>query len=509
MAVLLVALAATALRYLALAKGAIAYPYGLDYGEGIVWQQMRMMVDGHGYAPLRAYPAIVFHYPPLFHLLSAATAALAGIDQLAAGRLVAVLCTLASAALAGTIVAQLTARGGDPWPARLAGVCAAAIVLGTSPVVQWSVLMRVDMPCQAFSLAGMALSIRSLRRPRAVHGAALCFVAALFAKQTALDAPAAAFLVLLIARPRAARAGLLTAVIASMAALAAAMVLTEGGFLRHIVLNNVNRFCLACGLAILDVLRTHAGYIAVAAGGIAFAVREVRPGTGGWTWRGVAARLRDEPRAAAFAMLLAQLVLATPMLALRFKSGASVNYFLDSITLIAMFDGVAIAALLSAPGRLARAIPWVLALQAGMLLAFLKPSYLAKEREGAAMARLAAALLQAPGPVIADDMVVVLRAGKQVVVEPSIFAELSGTGALDDGTVLRMTAARRFAAFLTEGDPGERTFDSRYNSDLAAAMARGYPQVIRLDRFRLRLPPGALPAWAAPLAANTAGVARH
>ena len=40
-----------------------------DYGEGIVWQQMRNIVAGQGYTPLGVYPAIVYHYPPVYHLV--------------------------------------------------------------------------------------------------------------------------------------------------------------------------------------------------------------------------------------------------------------------------------------------------------------------------------------------------------------------------------------------------------------------------------------------------------
>ncbi len=69
---------------------ALSYPYSLDYGEGIVWQQMRDMLQGTAYGPLEVYPAIVYHYPPVFHLVAGATAAISGADQLAAGRAVEV-----------------------------------------------------------------------------------------------------------------------------------------------------------------------------------------------------------------------------------------------------------------------------------------------------------------------------------------------------------------------------------------------------------------------------------
>ena len=82
----------------------IAYPFGVDYGEGIVWQQMLYIVHGKGYSPIGVYPAIVYHYPPVFHLVTAAVAAVFSLDGLAAGRWVSWTATLATAALIGHLI---------------------------------------------------------------------------------------------------------------------------------------------------------------------------------------------------------------------------------------------------------------------------------------------------------------------------------------------------------------------------------------------------------------------
>ena len=55
---------------------ALGYPYGMDYGEGVIWQQMIRILDGGGYAPLQSLPAFVFQYPPLYHLTTAFSALL-------------------------------------------------------------------------------------------------------------------------------------------------------------------------------------------------------------------------------------------------------------------------------------------------------------------------------------------------------------------------------------------------------------------------------------------------
>ena len=74
--------------------GAINYPFQLDYGEGIVWQQADMILRGEGYRPLSDNSFIVFNYPPLYHLVSGLLAKTLDLNWLVAGRTVSVLSTL-------------------------------------------------------------------------------------------------------------------------------------------------------------------------------------------------------------------------------------------------------------------------------------------------------------------------------------------------------------------------------------------------------------------------------
>ena len=50
----------------------IRYPFGLEYGEGIVWQQAALIPGPHMYGTAQDLPFIVFHYPPLYYLLARA-----------------------------------------------------------------------------------------------------------------------------------------------------------------------------------------------------------------------------------------------------------------------------------------------------------------------------------------------------------------------------------------------------------------------------------------------------
>ena len=71
---------------------AIRYPFELGYGEGIVWQQAALIPGPRMYSSSQELPFIVFHYPPLYHLLARAALSIQP-DFLAAGRLVSALST--------------------------------------------------------------------------------------------------------------------------------------------------------------------------------------------------------------------------------------------------------------------------------------------------------------------------------------------------------------------------------------------------------------------------------
>ena len=74
----LLALVAHCAAYLSYALAAIRYPFALDYGEGIVWQQALLIPGEHMYGDITRFPFLVFHYPPVYHLVTRAAAVLNG-----------------------------------------------------------------------------------------------------------------------------------------------------------------------------------------------------------------------------------------------------------------------------------------------------------------------------------------------------------------------------------------------------------------------------------------------
>ncbi|WP_270939404.1 hypothetical protein, partial [Falsiroseomonas oryzae] len=92
--------------------------------------------------------------------------------------------------------------------------------------------------------------------------------------------------------------------------------------------------------------------------------------------------------------------------------------------------------------------------------------------------------------IISDDMVLTLRAGKEVPWEPSIFAELGGMGRWDERLIVDMIRDGRFAFAVTVGDRGSPIFESRYNPAVLEAMEAAFPRRIQRDWLLIRLPAG-------------------
>lgn len=468
-AVLLVDLA----KLLSTAALAIGYPYDLDYGEGIVWQQMDNIAAGCGYAPLGIFPAIVYHYPPVYHLVVAAVAALTGGDALATGRAVSLVSTLAAMAMIGWLASKVAATSDR---ASLAiGALVAALAFAASPtVLTWAPLMRVDMLATALTIGGLCLTVRSLRDPEQVPvGAAILFALAVYTKQTAILAPLAAFVALLVVRQR--TAWLFAAICGALglAALAVLMVASHGQFLRHVLSYNVNRFDPDRWRLLVATLSSQAIPLAIA---LAVAA-------------GMGRTLVRSPARLVLGLYFASRLATLP---LSLKSGASDNYLIDLFSVAAIFVGVGAAEVAAA---VIRGAAWPRAFVTLLLLVAL-PVQAARLGEAHDAARdpdwrsdaeaIVERIKATPKPVVSDYMVLTRRAGRPVLFEPAIAAELAHSGLYDEAGFVRLIRRGKLGFFVTQGDG--QWYAERYNPAVRAAIAAAYPRIERHGEMVLHLP---------------------
>jgi len=476
---LLAVLLYRAFLFAAAGLAAIRYPWELDYGEGIVWQQMRWIFTAKAYGPIDQFPAIVFHYPPLYHAVTAISAGALGTDELATGRAVSLLSTVAAAIASAILVGLLLENRAGREARRLCACVAGLLVFTYLPVVDWAQLMRVDMLAVALSLFGLVAVFRSLERPAFIYLASLLFVAAVYTKQTAIGAPAAAFVVLLALRPSLAIRGIVACLIVGIMALVTIGWLTDGGFYRHIFLYNVNRPDLSRLSWIVYAAEAQAAYVVLAALVLARRLADVVS-----RYRGKAkARVAMGANVADLRLLIAAsyVLVSTLMLVLVAKSGSSINYFLEWFFALGLFAAMAPGeALRVAHDRpeLRRVLPAGVCVALAIGAAFApqpRSDFGVNSPRARELAKLSGEVASATKPVISDDMVLLIRSGKDVVWEPAIFAELASTGDWDERPFVERIRKDEFAFFITWGDRGFRRFDERYNPAVAAAMDSAYP----------------------------------
>ena len=490
-AALLFALVAIGVRFIQFVidgANAVTFPWELDYGEGIVWEQMRLMTAGRGYGAIDSFPAIVFHYPPVYHSVSAFVSAVGGLDPLVAGRSVSFAATLLIGLFGGLIAAKAVRSDfSSRTSAGLCGLVAALTLTCFAPVGFWGPLMRVDMLSIALSFAAVFAAMTALHRPRFILLSAALFVAAVFTKQISIVAPAAVFLTYLLVRPRLAWTLAAACIVLGLAVLGALQFATDGRFVNHIFLYNVNRFNPERLTAILGQILDHVFFAGAVLIGMVQRLRAVRADYRGV--RGVAAwraRLNASPRDVYFLMIVLYAALAGLISLGVAKSGSSVNYFIEGMAVLAVLMGVltrdaANAAVgltgVRATGNFSHPlyVPLLIGLQAIMGPPRNEHNDYRDPARIAEMEVLRDQIAASSRPVVSDDMVLLRRAGVPVQWEPAIFAELANTGDWDERPFVALIRQRHFAFFVTSGQRGQRLFDSRYNRAVADAMDAAYP----------------------------------
>ncbi len=475
-----------AVEYTAYAWAALRWPFGLDYSEGLIWQQALWMPGPHMYGDISHYPFVVFEYPPLYFLAVKAAAA-AGLGMLVAGRLVSELAVIAACWLIGAVVWQ--GCGVRGWAAGLGAVVAGLLPLSLLPVISWSVLMRVDLLALALNYGGIALAVAAFRRPGLLYAAVLLFVAAAFTKQIYLAAAVSMGVVWLV------RAPLLTArayglgLLLGLALVGGLAWVTHGGFIDHILFYNADRLnaakawrATALWLAAYPVFCL----LTVLAMGLAW--RKL------WARRaemGLLGAIRRDETVAFLGFFTLYTALCTVMLISAGKTGASRNYFLEWMCCWCVWIGVLSAWAIAARGLvLAALLPFALLLQLWPLppaVAALRAGQFSAAHYAASAALLARLRGLPPGPVLSDDMVALLQSGREVGAEPGILLELAQTGLWDEQLLVGMLERHDFRAVVTAYDPGDPTFDARYLPRTRAAMLANYPVVERYGDYRLRL----------------------
>ena len=439
------------------AARAVGFPFPLDYGEGPLLEQARILAAGGAiYRPtFTGYPFTIGNYPPVFPLLLAVGTKLFGLTYVT-GRAVTTLATAACVALVAAIVHTATR---DRW-ASLAGAAAFA----ASPyVVFWSSLVRVDFVALSFSLCAVLLVARRPEWRACPFAAGGLVVLAVMTRQThLLAAPLAIGGFFLAARGwRRALGFVVTVAVGTMAAVGTLELITGGGFLVNTVKANMNHFSF-------PLLAHFMGDFAVTSA--------LLYGIAAFT---AARRLRE---GGTKELLLPLYLLGASLSALTIgKVGSHVNYLLEVSAAISILGGVAVAGVKAQDAAWQRvALPALVSLQIVWLtgLAALRPENIeSKLGQRGEYEKLTRALAETRGDVLADEaMGMLVITGHPILLQPFEFTQLAREHVWDETPVVTDLKAGRFALVLINDGPSTPAAwtRDRWTADMLAAVHETY-----------------------------------
>jgi hypothetical protein len=264
---------------------------------------------------------------------------------------------------------------------------------------------------------------------------------------------------------------------------------TAGGFLRHIISYNINTWTFALMLTRLRFQVSYVVLLALAIIGLAVLWLRGRDET---LPQGAEANRYNIVLPIVSVWLLLSLIM---MVATVGKNGSDVNYFIEPMCVCAVAAGWLIGlcwqAVVGSPGRRD------LALRVGLVFATLalvavmakrRPTCYAVETPAllAIQENLVQEIAKQDRPVLSEDMVLSLRAGKDVPIEMAIFHELALKGQWDQRRLIDLIDAHAFAFLVTTPDIIYTPL--RYTPEVMAAIERAYPRVQIRGPYAVRYP---------------------
>ena len=425
-------------------------PYSRDYGEGVVLALTRLLAEhGSYFGPVGEYPMIHGNYPPVFLILSAVAYRLFG-PSLAAPRALSLLSTSALMVIVYVIV-------GQRWRDRSLALCAAFLLVAPWFVVTWAPLGRVDMLACLFSAAGLWLfATAGDGRGWRWWTSGACFVLGAFTKQTALVAPAAALLSLLHgpATRRLIPRFFLAFVLPAAAVLVVLVLATHGQAWSHLV-----TYTAAADYSLTALGKGYGSFVVSAAPLLAV----ILLGLGACSDRLLARS--DRPFALYWLLNLGALVTTA-------KAGAAQNYLVEPWLATVLLAALALGALRERSPEVFRWWPVLMLVAAAVALvaghgAARLPRPIRNPLQATEYRSLDEAVAGTSGPILSENLSVLVRQGKPVLVEPFGMLLLSRKGLWRPDRLVADCEAGRFDLIVYENRlrdiPGmDACLDRRY-----------------------------------------------
>jgi len=411
------------------AAGPLRSPWSRDYGEGTVLDMAQRLAAGRSYfVSLEDYPYLLGNYPPVFVGLTALAQRALG-PTLWAPRLLAFLSTLGALLVVFLVLSRLLASRRQAL---------AFTALGVLPwfVTTWAALARVDTLAIFLSLAALAVVVRRGVTAAAWPALPLGWLA-FFTKHNALLAPAAVLLDLAVSRDRRLPRVLVWWAVPLAVMFAGLVAVTGGGAWQHLV--------TWTAIADYEWDRMAEAYrqFAVLASPLLLLI--------------AAALVAARSAVLAYPGRLLLLYFAVNVAALSTiaKAGAAQNYFIEPWLATVLAAAVALRAL----GQRFPAVGgwWPAVLLAAAAVA--NYAYPSLDRMPAALRRpenaeelvaLTRLVRETPGPVLSENMAVLVLEGRPVLLDAWGMEMLARRGVFRPGRLVQDCEAGRFPLVVVE-----------------------------------------------------------
>jgi hypothetical protein len=415
--------------------------YQIDPSEGVILGETRLLLDGIDiYQPARPDFFTAAPYPPLYYLIIAPFMAL-GLPPFPVARVITGVATLLLAVIAGLLVAVRTRQ-------PVAGLLAAGLWLAPNLVAVWAVRARPDLLALAVNLLGLAAVWAAYpppaqaddRRPRRqwllLVAAVALFTTGFYFKHTALAAPAAAGLYLLLRAPRAAVGFGATYAAAVLGVFGCLHLVTAGGFSQHLIAFHRSWLWPNYVEMAEPFLRRYWPLLLLPLLAAAVALARRRP---------------DLPTLYLGAALLVSLGGGT--------HGGNHNHLLETLLAVALVSGYAVgqalATRLAVPALLLLAVMTVtlVAEPAGgraWLAAELRPP---SDSERLGWEQVLPVVVSDPGPVYSDNVGLLLLSGQPIrYTDPFTMAGATAAGLWSDTALVETVRGRQFSLIALRYD---------------------------------------------------------
>ena len=446
---------------------AVHYQFGWDDDEGAVWWETAHVTDLRVfYHPIQQYPYIVVPYPPVYHLVARGAAGITG-DFLVGGRLVCVLSVLGISLIVGLLVFQASPRRISAGVRASGALLAALLCFRLDSLNRYIPEMGVDTLALLITVLGVFLFLHYAARPTGQYAAFACFVLALYTKQTMVAAPLACLGASAILSPRRALRFLVFSVSLGLAVLGFLAWQTDGEVLRHVFVYNMKQpFSVTHWIGGIQENLIEMAPIA------AIACLALLPTVDRWTTvkRGLfikwlRAGLESSPYRRAVLVLGMQLGFALLTSVTYGKLGSGFHYFLEWNLACCALSGLIFVRALAGWQPASR---YTLGGAAVFLLLFLAaltgfPDSLRRingvfritqgerriqQEKSASDAAVLRIIEGTPGPVLCENMVLAMKAHKEIPIEPGIGCFLARLSIWDQSDFVKMISSRRFEVIV-------------------------------------------------------------